>query len=620
MPASSATATTFRSGIGVSVSWPQQVTSCGAGWTGALRSWRTSSTPCASNATSLPSAWILRSACSHKKGAWSRGARTRLPGCRVRDRESMKIGVPKEVAANERRVALTPEVAGRLKKGGFEIVVERGAGSAAFFPDSAYTAAGATLVDRAVTLGEVDVTLPVQAPAAADVARYPGGGAGVAAFQPAADPALVRQLAQRKITTFSLVLLPRITRAQGMDVLSSQATVAGYKAVLIAAPATGRLLPMLVTPAGTLPAARVLGLGAGGAGLQAIATARRLGAIVSAFDVRPAVKEQVQSLGATFLEMAIEEHAETAGGDAKELSADTHQKELAFLAKAVKDADIVITTAAIPGKKAPILITAAAVEGMKPGAVIVDLAAEHLGDPQDEVGGGGPDRQLAGELYPDHFGDQHEVGLAQHDRLRLDAPDAPAEHTEPVDHRRVGIGPHQGVGVGGGLAEPGPELHHRRQVLEIHLVHDAGAGRDDAEVPERPLGELEELIALGIAVKFQRDVAAERVRGPVVIHLHRVVDHQVAGHHRIDAARGAPPPGPGIPHRGQIHHARHAGEVLEDDAGGQERNLAAGGRGRAPAGERGDVLRGHEAAPRVAQGVFEQHPDRKRQAVESPDT
>jgi NAD(P) transhydrogenase subunit alpha len=165
-----------------------------------------------------------------------------------------------------------------------------------------------------------------------------------------------------------------------MDALSSQATVAGYKAVLLAACATGRFFPMLVTAAGTLPAARVLVLGAGVAGLQAIATARRLGAIVSAFDVRPAVKEQVQSLGATFLEMAIEEHAETAGGYAKELSEETHRKELAFLATAAKDADIVITTAAIPGKKAPVLITAAAVQGMKPGSVIVDLAAETGGN------------------------------------------------------------------------------------------------------------------------------------------------------------------------------------------------------------------------------------------------
>ena len=291
----------------------------------------------------------------------------------------MRIGVPKEAAANERRVALTPDVAGRLKKSGFEVMIERGAGTAAFFPDEAYTAAGAAVSDRNAVL-QSDIVLQVQGPVAAEVPRYREGGAVVASFQPGADPALVRQLAQQKLTAFSLVLLPRITRAQPMDVLSSQATVAGYKAVLLAASAIGKLLPMLVTAAGTLSAARVLVLGAGVAGLQAIATARRLGAIVFAFDVRPAVKEQVQSLGASFLEMAIEEHAETAGGYAKELSEETHRKELAFLAGAVKDADIVIATAAIPGKKAPVLITGAAVQGMKPGSVIVDLAAETGGN------------------------------------------------------------------------------------------------------------------------------------------------------------------------------------------------------------------------------------------------
>jgi NAD(P) transhydrogenase subunit alpha len=290
----------------------------------------------------------------------------------------MRIGVPKEVAPNERRVALTPDVAGRLVKAGHAVTIERGAGSNAFFPDEAYTSAGAGLGDRASVLGQSDIVLQVQAPSPESLAQFREGSALVAAFQPSAD--LHRQLAQRKLTAFTLVLLPRITRAQGMDVLSSQATVAGYKAVLVAASTAPRLFPMLVTAAGTLPAARVLVLGAGVAGLQAIATARRLGAIVSAFDVRPAVKEQVQSLGALFLEMKIEEHAETAGGYAKELSEETHRKELAFLAAAVKDADVVITTAAIPGKKAPVLISAAAVDGMKPGSVIVDLAAETGGN------------------------------------------------------------------------------------------------------------------------------------------------------------------------------------------------------------------------------------------------
>jgi len=292
----------------------------------------------------------------------------------------MRVGVPKEVAASERRVALVPDAAARLVKAGYEVVIERGAGMAASCPDEAYKAAGASIADRATVLGQADVVLQVQAPTSTDIALYREGGALVALFQPGSDAGLVRQLAQRKLTAFSLVLLPRITRAQPMDVLSSQATVAGYKAVLLAASATGRFLPMLVTAAGTLPAARVLVLGAGVAGLQAIATARRLGAIVSAFDVRPAVKEQVQSLGAAFLEMAIEEHAETAGGYAKELSEETHRKELAFLAAAAKDMDIVITTAAIPGKKAPVLLTAAAVAGMKPGSVIVDIAAETGGN------------------------------------------------------------------------------------------------------------------------------------------------------------------------------------------------------------------------------------------------
>jgi NAD(P) transhydrogenase subunit alpha len=292
----------------------------------------------------------------------------------------MRVGVPKEVAASERRVALVPDAVARLVKGGFAVAIERGAGTAAACPDEAYKAAGAVIADRAAVLGQADIVLQVQAPASADVSLYREGGVLVALLQPGSDAALIQQLARRKLTAFSLLLLPRITRAQPMDVLSSQATVAGYKAVLLAATATGRFLPMLVTAAGTIPAARVLVLGVGVAGLQAIATARRLGAIVSAFDVRPAVKEQVQSLGAQFLEMAIEEHAETAGGYAKELSEDTHRKELAFLAAAVKDADIVITTAAIPGKKAPILITAAAVEGMKPGTVVVDLAAETGGN------------------------------------------------------------------------------------------------------------------------------------------------------------------------------------------------------------------------------------------------
>ena len=293
----------------------------------------------------------------------------------------MKIGVPKETAADERRVALTPDVAGRLGKSGLAVLVERGAGEAASFGDEAYQAAGATVVPAAAALfRQSDVVLKVQPPSRGEVRLCREGAALVAVFQPSAARDAVAALAARKVTAFSLALLPRITRAQAMDVLSSQATVAGYKAVLLAAAAAGRLFPMLVTAAGTLAPARVLVLGAGVAGLQAIATARRLGAVVSAFDVRPAVQEQVESLGAKFLRLEMTEQAEGSGGYAKELSEETHRRELAFIAQHLKDTDVVITTAAIPGKRAPLLITAGAVGGMKPGSVIVDLAAETGGN------------------------------------------------------------------------------------------------------------------------------------------------------------------------------------------------------------------------------------------------
>ncbi len=293
----------------------------------------------------------------------------------------MKIGVPKETALNERRVALTPEIAGRLVKSGLTISVQRGAGTAASFADDAYGTAGATLVAAAEQVfGQSDVVLKVQPPSSDEARLCREGTALVAVFHPSTEREAVAQLAARKVTVFSLALLPRITRAQAMDVLSSQATVAGYKAVLLAAARSGRLFPMLVTAAGTLSPARVLILGAGVAGLQAIATARRLGAVVSAFDVRPVVKEQVESLGAKFLELQIGEQAEAAGGYAKQLSEETHRRELAFIAQHVKDADVVITTAAIPGKRAPILITAEAATAMKPGSVIVDMAIETGGN------------------------------------------------------------------------------------------------------------------------------------------------------------------------------------------------------------------------------------------------
>ncbi len=290
----------------------------------------------------------------------------------------MKLGVPKETAPNERRVALVPDTVAKLVTTGLQLLVERGAGESASFGDDAYRSAGATVVATAAELfGQSDVVLKVQPPSTDEV-RLCREGAALVAVSVEWDA--VAQLAARNVTAFSLALLPRITRAQAMDVLSSQATVAGYKAVLLAATASGRFLPMLVTAAGTLPPARVLVLGAGVAGLQAIATARRLGAVVSAFDVRPAVKEQVESLGARFLEMQLGEQAEAAGGYAKQLSEETHRRELAFIAQQVRDADIVITTAAIPGKRAPVLITVEAVRGMKPGSIIVDLAVETGGN------------------------------------------------------------------------------------------------------------------------------------------------------------------------------------------------------------------------------------------------
>jgi len=288
------------------------------------------------------------------------------------------VAVPKETAAGETRVALTPDVAKRLIGKGVTVRVEAGAGAAAGFPDAAYKDAGCEIADRAQALAG-DIILVVQAPAQPEHVRE--GAILVGMFQPLTNPALVKALAGRKLTSFSLELLPRITRAQAMDVLSSMSTVAGYKAVLIAAAASGKFFPMLVTAAGTITPSRVFVLGAGVAGLQAIATARRLGAIVEAFDVRPAVKEQVESLGAKFVAADLSDLAsEGEGGYAKEMSEEQHRRELELIHGKLKETDVVITTALIPGKPAPILITGAMVQDMKPGSVIVDLAAEMGGN------------------------------------------------------------------------------------------------------------------------------------------------------------------------------------------------------------------------------------------------
>jgi NAD(P) transhydrogenase subunit alpha len=291
-----------------------------------------------------------------------------------------------------------PDTVGRLRDAGFEVRVEAGAGTAAGYPDSAYEEAGAAIVPETPALyANADVVLKVQRPRETadghEADRLPEGATLISFFHPLTDPALARRLAERRVTALSMDLVPRITRAQKMDALSSQSTAAGYKAALVAADRIDKFFPMLMTAAGTIPPAKVLVLGAGVAGLQAIATARRLGAIVQAFDIRPAVKEQVESLGATFVGLALEE-AEGAGGYAKEVSEDVHRKEQELLDRLVRDADAVITTALVPGKKAPVLITAAMVAGMRPGSVIVDLAAEaggncELTEPGREVVHGG---------------------------------------------------------------------------------------------------------------------------------------------------------------------------------------------------------------------------------------
>ncbi len=292
----------------------------------------------------------------------------------------MKVGTPKETAPDERRVALVPDSATRLAAAALEVNVESGAGSAAFITDEAYQQAGAKIVKGAAALmGEADALLKVQAPSADEVELIKKGAVLISFLQPATQGDIVRALAKRGVTAFSLELVPRISRAQSMDALSSQASAAGYKAVLMAAGRLGKFFPMMMTAAGTIPPARVLVMGAGVAGLQAIATARRLGAVVSAYDVRPAVKEEVESLGATFIELALETQ-EGEGGYAKEQSEEFLRKQRELIGEHVAKSDIVITTAAVPGRRAPLLVTGEMVKGMRPGSVIVDLAADTGGN------------------------------------------------------------------------------------------------------------------------------------------------------------------------------------------------------------------------------------------------
>jgi NAD(P) transhydrogenase subunit alpha len=288
----------------------------------------------------------------------------------------LRAGVPRETETGERRVALVPESVPKLAALGVDVLVERSAGEAASFPDDAYAAAGAEIVDDAFA---ADVVAKVAKPSPDEVARLREGSVLVGFLQPLTDAEGLARLSDRRVTAFAMESIPRITRAQPMDALSSQATVSGYKAVLLAAERLPRFFPMLMTAAGTVTPAKVLVLGAGVAGLQAIATARRLGAVVSGFDVRPIVKEQVESLGATFLELSVRGE-ETEGGYARELTPEQQAQQQAELADRIAGFDVVITTALVPGRPAPKLIPASAVEAMRPGSVVVDLAAEAGGN------------------------------------------------------------------------------------------------------------------------------------------------------------------------------------------------------------------------------------------------
>jgi NAD(P) transhydrogenase subunit alpha len=293
----------------------------------------------------------------------------------------MIVAVPREAASNERRVALVPETVAKLIQAGASVRVQRNAGTAASFPDALYTQAGASIVDEpAALVSDADVVVTVGKPAPNVLASMRKNATLVGFLNPLGDPAYAQELTAAGLTALAMEMIPRITRAQSMDALSSQSNIAGYKAVLLAAVELPKFFPMLTTAAGTIPPAKALILGAGVAGLQAIATARRLGAVVSGYDVRAAVKEQVQSLGATFLEFDLGESAEGSGGYAKELTPEQQERQREWMVEQIGKNDVVITTALVPGRRAPVLVSEAAVAAMKPGSVIVDLAAEAGGN------------------------------------------------------------------------------------------------------------------------------------------------------------------------------------------------------------------------------------------------
>jgi H+-translocating NAD(P) transhydrogenase subunit alpha len=301
----------------------------------------------------------------------------------------VRIGVPREITQEERRVALVPDAVAKLTAGGFDVSIEREAGAAASFPDTAYVEAGAQIVDDPWA---AEAVVKVRKPTEEEIERLTKEQLLIGFLEPLTDVRGIERLAARGVTAFAMESIPRITRAQPMDALSSQSTVSGYKAVVIAAERLPKFFPMLMTAAGTVPPAKVLVLGAGVAGLQAIATARRLGAVVTGFDVRPVVKEQVESLGARFLELGVRAE-ETEGGYASELSEDDQSRQQEELARHVPEYDVVITTALVPGRPAPKLIPSSAVVAMRPGSVIVDLAAETGGNCELTVPGEIVDRE-----------------------------------------------------------------------------------------------------------------------------------------------------------------------------------------------------------------------------------
>ncbi len=300
----------------------------------------------------------------------------------------MIVAVPKETYPDEKRIALIPQMVPALIKAGLEVVVEAGAGEGANSKDGDFEAQGARVEpDRHRLLSQADIVLMVRGPGAhkdfpaRDLDTLKDGATLIGFLEPLAEPQVMKELAGRKLTVFAMELMPRTTRAQSMDALSSMATIAGYKAVLAAADASPKLFPMFMTAAGTITPARVFVLGAGVAGLQAIATARRLGAVVEAFDIRPAVKEEVESLGAKFIQLELEaEDAQDSGGYATAQSEDFYRRQQELMAERIKISDVLITTAAVPGKKSPVLISEEVVAGMRPGSVIVDLAAEKGGN------------------------------------------------------------------------------------------------------------------------------------------------------------------------------------------------------------------------------------------------